>query len=377
MVPYPRKPLPSEKKYRTLDKDGKLTAPKDLPCWLDAAKSKWVEAQEKGQEFNVNKWVEPAAVFMTLVIPAYNEENRLIGMLEESVNLLEKHYSNVPVPAAMQKQPANGSTTRKRKPNQPDIYQPIPDKLYGDFMPKGWEILLVDDGSSDKTVQIAEHFARTHLLPAHPRPASGPWTPNPKTAVNIPPDSIRLISLESNRGKGGAVTHGMRHARGAYVLFADADGASDITDLPKLVSAADEAADSESRAVAVGSRAHMVNSAAVVQRSKLRNFLMHGFHLFLWVMTPTATARIKDTQCGFKLFTRASLPYIVPHMHMEGWIFDVEMLMLAEFSGIPVVEVPIGWKEVAGSKLDVVKDSIGMAWNMFLLRFCYGLSLYS
>lgn len=344
---------------------------------MDAAKRKWLEAKEKNQEFNVNKYVERAEVFMTLVVPAYNEEKRLIGMLEESVNLLERHYSNVPVPASLKNQQANGSTARKRKSQQPDIYEPIPDTIYGDFTPKGWEILIVDDGSSDKTVEIAEHFTRTHMLPAHPRPASGPWTPNPKTAVNIPPDSIRLISLESNRGKGGAVTHGMRHARGAYILFADADGASNITDLPKLVTAAEGVADSESRAVAVGSRAHMVNSAAVVQRSKLRNFLMHGFHLFLWFMTPPATAQIKDTQCGFKLFSRATLPYIVPHMHMEGWIFDVEMLMLAEFNRIPVVEVPIGWKEVAGSKLDVVKDSIGMAWNLFLLRFCYGLGLYS
>lgn len=377
VVPYPRKPFPSEKKYRTLDKDGKLTAPKDLPSWMDAAKKKWLEAKEKKQEFNVNKYVERAEVFMTLVIPAYNEEKRLLGMLEESVNTLERHYSNVPIPASLQKKQANGSAARQRKPQQPDIYEPVPDTIYQDFTPKGWEILLVDDGSTDKTRAITEHFTRTHLLPAHPRPASGPWTPNPRTAVNIPPDSIRIITLESNRGKGGAVTHGMRHARGAYILFADADGASDITDLPKLVTAADAAADSESRAVAVGSRAHMVNSDAVVQRSKLRNFLMHGFHYFLWAMTPPATARIKDTQCGFKLFTRATLPYIVPHMHMEGWIFDVEMLMLAEFNKIPVVEVPIGWKEVAGSKLDVVKDSIKMAWNLFLLRFCYGLGLYS
>lgn len=340
-----------------------------MPSWLDLAKKKANEAKRKNQPFNPHKFVDRAEVFMTLVVPAFNEEKRLIGMLEESVNLLERHYSNVPLP-----QKANGAA-RQRK-GQSDIYEQVPDTIYQDLTPKGWEILLVDDGSSDNTLKIAEHFTRTHLLPAHPRPASGPWTPNPTTAVNIPPDSIRLIQLESNRGKGGAVTHGMRHARGSYVLFADADGASDITDLPKLVTAADDIADSQSRAVAVGSRAHMVNSDAVVQRSKLRNFLMHGFHYFLWIMTPAKTAQIKDTQCGFKLFTRATLPYIVPHMHMEGWIFDVEMLMIAEFMGIPVVEVPIGWKEVVGSKLNVVKDSIGMAWNLALLRVCWAIGIY-
>lgn len=374
VVPYPRKPLPAEQKYRTLDKEGKLTAPKDLPSWMEAAKKKYLEAKEKNQPFNAHKYVDRAEVFMTLVIPAFNEEKRLIGMLEESVNFLEKHYSNIP--ASKQKQ-GNEAVRRRKGQGQSDMYESVPDKIYQDLTPKGWEILLVDDGSTDNTLKVAEHFTRTHLVPAHPRPASGPWTPNPTSTVNIPPDSIRLIHLKANRGKGGAVTHGMRHARGSYILFADADGASDITDLPKLVSAADDAADSQSRAVAVGSRAHMVNSDAVVQRSKLRNFLMHSFHYLLWIMTPPKTANIKDTQCGFKLFTRATLPYIVPHMHMEGWIFDVEMLMLAEFAGIPVVEVPIGWKEVVGSKLNVVKDSIGMAWNLALLRFCWMTGIYS
>jgi len=342
---------------------------------MDRAKEKWFEAKEKNEPFNAHKYVDPAGVFMTLVIPAYNEEKRLIGMLEESVNFLEKEYSNLTTSSIKtnQAQP-NGTAARQRKVNN-STSNPPPSS---NASPRGWEILIVDDGSKDATLRVAENFTRTHLLPALPRRNSGPWTPGTRTqsSVNIPPDSIRLITLSSNRGKGGAVTHGMRHARGSYILFADADGASDITDLPKLVSAADKVADSDDRAVAVGSRAHMVTSDAVVQRSKLRNFLMHSFHLFLWFMTPPATARIRDTQCGFKLFTRATLPYIVPHMHMEGWIFDVEMLMLAEFAGIPVAEVPIGWKEVTGSKLNVVKDSIAMAWNLALLRLCWGTGIY-
>src|ERR1700743_2829896 len=95
---------------------------------------------------------------------------------------------------------------------------------------------------------------------------------------------------------------------------------------------------------------------------------MHSFHLLLRLMTPPATSTIKDTQCGFKLFTRPSLPYIIPYMHSEGWIFDVEMLMLAESANIPMIEVPIGWKEIMGSKLNVIKDSIRMAWDLAILR---------
>ncbi len=103
---------------------------------------------------------------------------------------------------------------------------------------------------------------------------------------------------------------------------------------------------------------------------------MRAFHLGIWLLTTKRTAQIKDTQCGFKLFTRPALPYIIPYMHSEGWIFDVEMLMLAESAEIPMVEVPVGWKEVTGSKLNVVKDSIGMAVGLGLLRICWGAGIY-
>jgi dolichyl-phosphate beta-glucosyltransferase len=103
---------------------------------------------------------------------------------------------------------------------------------------------------------------------------------------------------------------------------------------------------------------------------------MHSFHILLRIMTPSATARIKDTQCGFKLFSRPTLPYIIPYMHSEGWIFDVEMLMLAESADIAMIEVAVGWKEVMGSKLNVVWDSIGMAWGLALLRACWLLGIY-
>jgi dolichyl-phosphate beta-glucosyltransferase len=103
---------------------------------------------------------------------------------------------------------------------------------------------------------------------------------------------------------------------------------------------------------------------------------MRAFHLLIWTLTTPKTSLIRDTQCGFKLFSRPSLPYIIPYMHTEGWIFDVEMLMLAESADIPMVEVPIGWKEVTGSKLNVVKDSVGMAFGLAGLRLGWGLGLY-
>jgi dolichyl-phosphate beta-glucosyltransferase len=339
---------------------GNVTDPEPLPCWYDEVSEKDNGLQIPGQEKEPEKGMQPAEVFMTLVVPAYNEEKRLTGMLEEAVNYLETEYGTSAAP----KSEPNGSLKHRKaaKRNSPPL--------------RGWEILLVDDGSTDATIEVCTTFTRNHILPPLPRRLSGPWTHRSEKGVKVQPSSVRMIQLERNRGKGGAVTHGMRHARGQYIVFADADGASKITDLHKLVSACEEVEDDRGRGVAVGSRAHLVGSEAVVKRSKLRNFLMHSFHLLLYVMTPPATARIKDTQCGFKLFSRNALPYIVPYMHTEGWIFDVEMLMLAEFAGIPVAEVAIGWREVVGSKLNVLYDSIGMAWGLAVLRICWGIGVF-
>lgn len=177
------------------------------------------------------------------------------GMLEEAVEYLQSAY---PQPAASET--ANGNKTSSKK------------------SPTGWEILVVSDGSTDKTVDLALSFARDHQLSMHPHATEGPWTSNtgsksrgqsaPKVQTvptNISHGSIRVITLEENRGKGGAVTHGMRHARGQYIVFADADGASRFSDLGKLVEGCDRVQDAKGRAVGVGSRAHMVGSEAVVK----------------------------------------------------------------------------------------------------------------
>lgn len=333
-----------------------------------AAKKKEAESGQIGRTGIVlEKMIEEPEVFMTLVVPAFNEEDRLEGMLEEAVNFLEVEYGTMKQPTSTSETIPEDSKPRRR--NAPHANGKTPQL-------RGWEILLVDDGSTDGTIMTAQTFSRRHILPSNPRRMSGPWTHRSDHSVKIPVGAIRMIQLEKNRGKGGAVTHGMRHARGKYVVFADADGASKFTDLAKLVSACQEIEDAEGRGVAVGSRAHLVGSDAVVKRSKLRNFLMHSFHLLIKLMTPPKTRTIKDTQCGFKLFSRATLPYIVPHMHMDGWIFDVEMLMLAEFAGIPVVEVAVGWREVMGSKMHLIWASLGMAWGLAILRFCWGTGIF-
>ena len=182
---------------------------------------------------------------MSLVVPAYNEEQRLSGMLEEAVDYLQESYGHH---GTRSKSSSNGSLQASGVQGDPR---------------RGWEILIVSDGSTDKTVQTALYFARTHQLNRHAA-EKGHWN-GTLTHGSIPSGTIRVVQLEENRGKGGAVTHGMRHARGTYVVFADADGASKFTDLGKLVAGCEKAKDREGRAVGVGSRAHMVGTEAVVK----------------------------------------------------------------------------------------------------------------
>ncbi|KAK4561786.1 dolichyl-phosphate beta-glucosyltransferase [Recurvomyces mirabilis] len=357
-VKDPRPPRRSEKQYITCQANGKTSTPQPLPCWYDNYVALREMADRKQISIDEAHQIRDAEVFMSLVVPAYNEEDRLPGMLEEAVEYLEEQYGHH---GTVSKSSSNGSLQASGRQGDPN---------------RGWEILIVSDGSKDKTVEIALEFARTHQLNKPAPTPKGPWN-GAGRPTNITPGAIRVVQLEENRGKGGAVTHGMRHARGTYVVFADADGASRFGDLGKLVMGCEKAKDKQGRAVGVGSRAHMVGTEAVVKRSLLRNMLMRAFHLCIWLLTTEKTATIKDTQCGFKLFSRPSLPYIIPYMHSEGWIFDVEMLMLAESADIPMVEVPIGWKEVQGSKLNVIKDSLGMAIGLAVLRVCWGLGIYS
>lgn len=262
-----------------------------------------------------------------------------------------------------------------------------------------WEILLVDDGSSDATSKVALAFAKSRA-----------------GSADFEPSCVRIVKLTKNRGKGGAVRHGMLHARGKRLLFCDADGASKFSDLTKLEreldivissladsqqgatrgqrnspthatanghangpesSAKDATAterEQEPAVLIVGSRAHMMTSPAVVKRSKLRNLLMRAFHTYLAIL---GVASIKDTQCGFKLFTRAAAQAIFPSLHVEGWIFDIEILILASLQSVEVCEVPITWREIQGSKMSLVRDSVRMALDLLVIRASYAVGRWS
>ncbi|QRW17442.1 glycosyltransferase family 2 protein [Rhizoctonia solani] len=171
------------------------------------------------------------------------------------------------------------------------------------------------------------------------------------------------IKLPQNSGKGSAVKHGMLHARGERMLMVDADGASKFSDLDKLWDAMDNGAD-----VVCGSRAHLVGTDAVVKRSFIRNTLMYGLHTLLRFL---GVSHIRDTQCGFKLFTRPAAHTLFQTLHIPHWIFDVELLVVALMCGMKTDEVAVGWHEVAGSKINILWDTLEMLRDLLVLRANY------
>ena len=218
----------SETQYRTIEQNGEISNAKPLPCWLDNLNARKQAAQKEGDFSNTDNVIEDATVFMSLVVPAYNEEERLETMLTEAVDYLRQEYGDNAA-----KTVANGNTKRRK----------VGESAQSEA--SGWEIVIISDGSTDKTLETALRFAR-------------------KLGPNLS-QSIRVVSLVENRGKGGAVTQGMKYVRGKYAIFADADGASRFEDLGKLVKACQGIEDKEGRGLAIGSRAHLVGSEAVVK----------------------------------------------------------------------------------------------------------------
>eukprot|EP00741_Cyanophora_paradoxa_P020445 tig00021254_g19735.t1 len=226
----------------------------------------------------------PASVYLSIVAPAYNEDERLPAFMAE--------------------------TARETK-----------DKSFT------WELLIVDDGSRDRTVKVANEQAK---------------------ALGIE-SKTRVISLRVNCGKGAAVKTGMLNARGEYLLMADSDGATLITDVERLETSLKGAAKgADGFGIAIGSRAHLKNEAdAVAQRKPHRQFVSFVFR----VLRELCVSGLKDTQCGFKLFTRKAAQRIFPQQHVERWCFDIELLLIAQTLKYPICEIPVNWTEIPGSKL--------------------------
>jgi glycosyltransferase involved in cell wall biosynthesis len=227
---------------------------------------------------------------LSIVIPAYNEERRLPSTLEIILAWLDQ----------------------------------------GPY--RDAEVLVIDDGSNDKTAAVVESRAATE-----PR--------------------LRLIRNPGNRGKGYAIRHGMLKAKGDWILFTDADLSAPIDEFPKLLAAAE----AQGAAIAIGSRA-LDRSLIGVHQSQWREVSGIVFNQIMRMITGLPFA---DTQCGFKLFRRDAAQRVFPLQRLDGFSFDVEDLFVARTLGIHTIEVPVRWNNVEGTKVGMLQ---GIASFLDLLR---------
>jgi len=195
------------------------------------------------------------------------------------------------------------------------------------------EIVVVDDGSRDRTAEVVREAAARH-----PR--------------------IRLTTLARNSGKGAAVRAGVAATAGDEVLFTDADLATPITELPKLRARLAEGYD-----IALGSRA--VPGADIrVRQHPARELMGRTFNA---IVQGLVLAGYADTQCGFKLFRGALARELFARSRVDGFAFDVEILLLAR--GRRVAEVPVVWRHVEQSKVSPGVDAARMLWDVLKLRW--------
>lgn len=309
----------------------------------------------------------PDEYLLSLVVPAYNEEERLPPMLRSTLSYLQNEESRDEIIKLCSKIcniKYNSVSTRK-------AISPF-------------QIIIANDGSTDSTVQTVKDFAKNiNEKSSASACASSNDGSEALLDLSVP---IQILTLTQNLGKGSAVKAGMIHPcnKAHLRLMVDADGATNIESLSSLLMEMAKANQGDSngdtnrsRSIAFGSRAHLANESKA-KRSKVRTFLMNAFHFFVKTL---CSSRIEDTQCGFKLFTKDAALVLFHNLHLEQWAFDTELVVIAENLNMPIAEVGVEWQEIDGSKLHtgklaLIKASACMLRDMICVRACYWLGLW-
>lgn len=234
-------------------------------------------------------------VDVSVVIPAYNEELRLAPTLEKV-------------------------------------------RAYLDARPESAEIIVVDDGSSDATSEVARQ-----ALAGFPH--------------------FQVLRNEPNAGKGASVRRGMLAASGEIVLFSDSDMSVDINAWDEL-----RAAHAAGHPIAIGSRATR-GSHVSVRQPLHRELAGRAFNLFIRTFV---MGGIHDTQCGFKSFVREAVKPVFSRQTIDRWGFDVEILMISRRLGYSIAEVPVEWRNDAATKVNALKDGLQMLREALTARRLHG-----
>lgn len=226
---------------------------------------------------------------LSIIIPAYNEETRLPNTLEQVSNFIQQQ-----------------------------TYQS--------------EVLIIENGSSDRTFEIAQDFAHSH-------------------------PHIQAIHMV-DRGKGLAVREGMLRAAGQYHFMCDADLSMPIAEIKRFIPPALKNFD-----IAIASRE--APGAVRYNEPGYRHWGGRGTNLLIrWFALPG----LHDTQCGFKMFRSDITKDIFSHQTITNWSFDIELLYIARLRGYRILEIPIPWYFNSETKLNPVKDALNMAIDIFTIR---------
>ena len=232
-----------------------------------------------------------AAPQLSIIVPSFNEELRLPGTLDKIARYIRAAYPNT-------------------------------------------EVIVVDDGSTDRTAAVAEPFRE-----------------------QIP--QLRVLSNGMNRGKGFSVRHGSLEARGDVILFTDADLSAPIEEANKLLAAL------RTCDVAIGSRA-MNRKLIDVRQSLFREFAGIVFNKIVRIILRLPFV---DTQCGFKAFRREPCRIIFQQQTIERFGFDPELLYLARHHGLSTVEVPVRWAHSPATRVSMMRDSVQMFLDVLVIRW--------
>ena len=210
---------------------------------------------------------------------------------------------------------------------------------------KGWsaEVIVVDDGSRDRTADVVREFARRA-------------------------PEVRLLQNPGNRGKGYSVRNGLLHGQGEVMMFTDADLSAPIEEAQGLFDAIAAGAD-----IAIGSR-WLETKRQTIRQPLYRQFFGRCFNAMTQMVMGLPFA---DTQCGFKAFSRAAAQTVFQLQTIDRWGFDPEILFIALKRGFQITEVPVSWAHDERTRMSYLKDGMKMLEELALIRWNALLGRYS